>query len=73
MDFERFGDLCVQLLPSAAQQAAVSRVLHQGVFEGIDRVGRRATLEDQLGGYEARESSLQLVLWKTGDGTRQLV
>ena len=45
---ERFGDLLVQLLPSAAQQAAVSRVLHQRVFEGIDRVGWRATLEDQL-------------------------
>jgi hypothetical protein len=44
MGFERFGDLRVQLLPSAAQQAGVSRVLHQRVPEGINRVGRRASL-----------------------------
>jgi hypothetical protein len=50
MGFERFGDLRVQLLPSVAQQAAMRRVLHQRVLEGIDRLGRHAALEDQLGG-----------------------
>src|SRR4029077_3663295 len=71
--FERFGDLRVQLLPRAAQQAAVRRVLHQRVLEAIDRVGRRASLEDQLGGDEASESSLQLSLGKTRDGAQQRV
>ena len=46
MGFERFGDLRVQLLPSAAQQAAVRRVLHQRVLEGIDRLRRRAAPRD---------------------------
>jgi hypothetical protein len=65
---ERFGDLRVQLLPRAAQQAAVGRrILYQRVLEAIDRVGRRATLEHQLGGEEASECRLQLVLRKAGD------
>jgi len=40
MGFERFGDLCVQLLSGIAQQAAVRCVPHQRVLEGIDCVGR---------------------------------
>jgi hypothetical protein len=35
----------VQLVPGAAQQRAVSRVLHQCVLEGINRVRRRTSLE----------------------------
>src|SRR6516225_6278534 len=38
--FERLGDLRVQLLPSAAQQAAVRRILHQSVLEVVNRVRR---------------------------------
>jgi type II secretory ATPase GspE/PulE/Tfp pilus assembly ATPase PilB-like protein len=68
--FERLGDLRVQLLPGAAQQAVVSRVLHQRVLEAIDRIGRDASLEDQLGSNEASESGLQLVFGETGDGTQ---
>jgi len=49
------------------------RVLHQSVLEGIDRIGRPASLENQLRGDEAGEGGLQLVLWKTGDGSQQLV
>jgi hypothetical protein len=64
---ERFGDLRVQLLPRAAQQAAVGRIFYQRVLKAIDRVGRRATLEHQLGGEEASECRLQLVLGKAGD------
>ena len=70
MGFERLGDLRVQLLARAAQQAAVRRVLHQRVLESIDRVGRRTTLEDQLGRDEPAERGVQLVLGKTGDGAR---
>ena len=68
MGFERFGDLRMQLLSGIAQQAAVSRVLHQRVLEGIDRVGWRAALEHQLGGDEASERGLQLVLREAGYG-----
>ena len=42
-------------------------------MKAIDRVGRRAALEDQLGGDEAGESGLQLVLGKAGDGAQQRV
>jgi hypothetical protein len=48
MSLERYGDLRVQLLPGTAQQAAMRRVLHQRVLEGIERVGWRAALEHQL-------------------------
>jgi hypothetical protein len=39
LGFERIGDLSVQMLPSFAQQAAVSGVLYQHMLEDIDRVG----------------------------------
>jgi hypothetical protein len=62
MSFERFGNLRVPLMPSAAQQAAVCRVLHQRVLEAVHHVGWRASLENQLGGNEAGKSRLQFVL-----------
>ena len=49
------------------------RVLHQRVLEAVDRVGRRAALEDQLGGDEAGKSGLQFVLGKAGDRPQQRV
>lgn len=70
MGFERFGDLRVQLLASAAQQAAVRRLLHQRVLEGVDRVWRRAALEHQLGSDQPSETGLQLVLAKAEDGVQ---
>src|SRR6516162_7312489 len=73
MVFERFGNLRMQLLPGVAQQAAVCRVLHQRMLETIDRVGRRAALEDQLGSDELAESRLQLVLGKAGHRAQQRV
>ena len=73
MCFERFSDPPVQLLASAAQQAAVCSILHQRVLEGVDSIGRRAALEDQLGGDEASERGLQLVSRKTGDSAQQLL
>ena len=60
--FERFGDLRVQLPAGIAQQAAMRRILHQRVFEAVDRRGRRAALKHQLGGDEPAESRLQFVL-----------
>src|SRR5690348_18427660 len=73
ISFERFSDLRMQLLSGAAQQAAMCRVLYQRVFEGIDRVGWHAALEDQLGGDEPAKSTSQLVVGKTGDGTQERV
>src|SRR5207247_8268604 len=73
MGFERFRDPRMQLLARAAQQAAMRRVLHQRVLESINRVGRRAALEDQLGSDELIESSLQLVVGKAGDTMQQFV
>ena len=35
MDFECFGDLLMQLPPSASKQAFMRRVMHQRVLEGI--------------------------------------
>ena len=48
LDFERIGDLPMQLLARTAQQAVVSRVLHQCMLEEIDGVGRGAALGDKL-------------------------
>src|SRR5215467_9023019 len=73
MGFERFGDLCVQLLARAAQQTAMRSVLHQRMFETINRLGWRASLEDQLRGDETSESRLQLIVGKTRDGMQQRV
>ena len=57
MGFERLRDVRMQLLASAAKQAAVRCVLYQRVLEGLDRIGRCPTLEDQLGRHETVESS----------------
>ena len=70
MGFEHCGDLRVELLPGFAQQATVSCVLHQRVPEGIDRLGRRAALGDQLGADEAAERGLQLFLGETRNRTQ---
>ena len=70
---ERSGDLRVQLLTSAAQQAAMRRVLHQCVLEGVECVGWCAALEDQLGSDEPGESGFQLVIAKARDGMQQLI
>src|SRR6516164_11210486 len=49
MSSERIGDLRMQLLTDTAQQAGMRRVLNQRVLEAVNRLGRRAALEDQLG------------------------
>ena len=71
LGFERFGDPRMQLLPGAAQQAGVSRVLDQRVLEGIDCIRRRTSLEYEFGGDEPGERVSQFVLRKAGDGAQQ--
>src|SRR5215468_10604021 len=71
--FKRFGDLRMQMLPGDAQQAAMHRVLHQGMIEAVERLDWRAYLKKQLGGHKAGESGLQLIFGKRGDGTQQRI
>ena len=54
LEFERGGDMRVKLLASAAEQRTVSGILYQRVFEGVYRVRRCSTLEDQLGTNQLR-------------------
>jgi len=61
LGFDGFSDLRVQLLPRAAQQAAVSSVLHQRVLKAVDRFGRRAVLEHQLRSHEASKGGSPLI------------
>ena len=49
------------------------RVLHQRVLEAVDRLGRRTSLKDQLGGDELVESRLQLILGEARYSTHQPV
>src|SRR5215472_1627273 len=67
MSFQRFDDPGVQLLSRATDEAAMSRILDQCVFEGIYHIRWCATLEDQLRGNQPSHSHLQLVLGKERD------
>ena len=71
MDFKRFGNVRVQLLPGAAQETIVHCIADQRVLEAINRIGGRTALEYQPGDYEAAESGLEFILRKTGDSTHQ--
>jgi hypothetical protein len=39
------GDLAVQFLPAAPEQRVVGGLLHQGMLDGVHRIGRRALLK----------------------------
>jgi hypothetical protein len=62
--FEHRGDARVKFPPLAAQQGPVSGVLQESVFEGIDRVRRRAAAVEELGSDQASQFFLQLLLRK---------
>src|SRR6516165_9172261 len=51
----------------------MSRLLHQRMLEGVERVGQSAALENQFRGDEPSESGLQLLLGKVGDNAQQRV
>src|SRR6516165_4319469 len=51
----------------------MSRLLHQRMLEGVERVGQSAALENQFRGDEPSESGLQLLLGKAGDIAQQRV
>ena len=56
------GDLAVQLLPAAPEQRVIGGLLHQGVLEGVHRLGRRALLECQPGFDQLGQRVVQLGL-----------
>jgi hypothetical protein len=58
--FEGGGDIGMELLPAAAQQGAVGRVLHQRVLKGVFGVGRGAAPVDQLGADQLRQGVVEL-------------
>ena len=49
------------------------RVLHQRVFEAVDRVGRSASLKDQLGSDESGQRGAQFIFGKSGDGMQHWI
>ena len=61
----------MQDLPPAPEQAFVGGVLHQGVFERVAHVGRRAVAEHQLRVLQLRERGAQRRLVAADDGAQQ--
>src|SRR3712207_6895414 len=57
---QRRRDPRVQLLAPALEERLVRRVLDQRVLEAVDRVRRRAPLEDELGRGELDRKSTRL-------------
>ena len=56
---KRLGDALVKILPALAQQCFVSRLLHQGLLEAVDRLRRLAQGVDQARGLERAEIGAQ--------------
>ena len=54
-----FGDAPMQDLPPAPQQAFVSRVLDERVFEAVARFGRGSVAKHQLGFLQLRQRASQ--------------
>src|SRR5271157_3798331 len=59
---EDFGDTSMKVASRLAQQQAISRVLHEGVFEQINCVWRHALPEQQPGSNESVELHFQFRL-----------
>src|SRR5215472_19050588 len=71
--FQRGGNAAMQLLPSAAQQSAVGGILHQGMLEGVFRIGWHPAPEDQFGTYQLIQSIVQFLLRHACHGADQLI
>ena len=66
-------DPAVQLLSAALEQRVTSRVLHQCVLEGVDRVRRCATTEGQSQLGQLNQGVIELVAGHRGNRGDQLV
>src|SRR6202020_1133037 len=60
---EGFGDSRMKVSSWLAQQKAIGRVLHEGVFETIGGIGRHPLAEQQPRPNESVELHFQLRLW----------
>jgi hypothetical protein len=67
------GDLPVQDLPPAPQQGFIGCVLDQRMLEGVARIGRRASAEQQLRFFELPQCRAQRRLAAAGDCAQQRV
>ncbi len=63
---EGFGDSSMKVASRLAQQQAIGRILHEGVFEQIGCVGRHALAEQQPRPNKPVELHFQLRLWPEG-------
>jgi hypothetical protein len=52
----------MELQAAAAQQGAIGGILHQGMFEGVFRVGRGPVPKDQFGTRRLRKGVVDLLL-----------
>ena len=67
MQFERPRNLGMKLLAAAPQEGLIGRILNERVLEDVDRLGRLAAAEQQLGGDQLVERGLELRLRPVGD------
>ncbi len=70
---EGFGDLGMKVASRLAQQQAVGRILHEGVFEEIGCIGRHALAEQQPRPNEPFELHFQLRLWPGSHREQELM
>jgi hypothetical protein len=71
--FQRLGDAGVQLLAPALEHRLVGSVLNQRMLEGVGRLGRRATAENQLRADQLLKGITQLVRGHRRHRRKQLV
>ena len=71
--FQSLGDAGVQLLAPALEHRLVGSVLDQRMLEGVGRLGRRATAENQLRADQLLKGITQLVRGHRRHRREQLV
>ena len=70
---ERGGDTRMKLHSPAFEEGRVSDILDQRVLEGVGRVGRLATPEDQIGADESDERFAERRLLQQRHGGQEIV
>jgi hypothetical protein len=71
--FQGRGDAAMQLLAPAAQQRAISSILHQSVLERVFGIWRRPASENHLGTHQLLQSIVQLLVRYLRGSTDQLM
>ena len=70
---EGFDDLAVKGLAPGLQEAFISGIADQRMFEGVARLGRSPALEDKLGLGEFLQAGLQIRFGAPGDGRQERI